>query len=281
MALLQTKWIADDAVNDLKVKLRNNQPFRARNAADDADVNVFRVNGSDQVDFYAVPRANGDLLATEDYVDTAVGALAGAFIYKGTYDASTNTPALSDGTGTVGWLYRVSVAGTQDFGSGNITFQVGDKVVYRDGVWEKWDVIDNEFATSDTDDLAEGAANLYFTDTRARTATVVNSTAGTETDQAASVSAMKSFVAGEIANVSQDFATEVLTLSGTDISNGYVTLDDEPLMGSVSVFPKGGLMQVEGDDWEVDGVNGDRINFLGTLAAELVAGDKLVISYAY
>lgn len=55
----------------------------------------------------------------------------------------------------------------------------------------------------DTDDINEGASNLYFTDTRAKTAAVVNSTAGNETDQAASVSAMKSYVTGITANLPQ------------------------------------------------------------------------------
>ncbi|MFG1503883.1 tail fiber domain-containing protein [Halobacteriovorax sp. ZH5_bin.2] len=45
----------------------------------------------------------------------------------------------------------------------------------------------------DTDDVAE-ASNLYFTDTRAQTAAVVNSTAGSETTQAPSVSAVKNYV---------------------------------------------------------------------------------------
>jgi hypothetical protein len=46
----------------------------------------------------------------------------------------------------------------------------------------------------DTDDVSEGSTNQYFTSTRAKTAAVVNSTAGSETDQAPSVSAMKSYV---------------------------------------------------------------------------------------
>ena len=46
----------------------------------------------------------------------------------------------------------------------------------------------------DTDDISEGSTNQYFTSTRAKTASVVNSTAGSETDQAPSVSAMKSYV---------------------------------------------------------------------------------------
>jgi hypothetical protein len=46
----------------------------------------------------------------------------------------------------------------------------------------------------DTDDIPEGSTNKYFTDTLARTAAVVNSTNNNETNQAASVAAMKSYV---------------------------------------------------------------------------------------
>lgn len=59
--------------------------------------------------------------------------------YKGNWDASTNTPALADGTGTNGDFYIVSVGGTQDLGSGSITFLENDRVIYdgANGVWEK------------------------------------------------------------------------------------------------------------------------------------------------
>jgi IS5 family transposase len=46
----------------------------------------------------------------------------------------------------------------------------------------------------DTDDIPEGSTNKYFSDTLARTAAVVNSTDNNETNQAASVAAMKSYV---------------------------------------------------------------------------------------
>lgn len=62
--------------------------------------------------------------------------------YEGTYNATTNSPTLADGTGNTGDLYQVTVAGTQDFGAGNITFAVGDKVVYNGSIWEKWDMTD-------------------------------------------------------------------------------------------------------------------------------------------
>lgn len=64
------------------------------------------------------------------------------FTYKGTWNASTNTPALEDGTGVSGDTYRVSVAGTQDLGAGNISFQVDDRICYNGTTWEKWDAND-------------------------------------------------------------------------------------------------------------------------------------------
>lgn len=62
---------------------------------------------------------------------------AGFQTYKGTYDASTNTPTLVDGVGTAGDTYRVTVAGTQNLGSGNITFSMGDDVIYNGTIWQR------------------------------------------------------------------------------------------------------------------------------------------------
>lgn len=56
--------------------------------------------------------------------------------YKGNWNASTNSPTLADGTGDTGDVYRTSVAGTQDLGSGNQTFAVGDWVVYNGTIWQ-------------------------------------------------------------------------------------------------------------------------------------------------
>ena len=55
---------------------------------------------------------------------------------KGYWDADTNSPTLVDGTGTNGDEYIVSVAGTQDLGSGSQYFGVGDRVLYTSGIWK-------------------------------------------------------------------------------------------------------------------------------------------------
>lgn len=66
------------------------------------------------------------------------------FQYQGTWNASTNSPTLVDGTGSIGDLYRVTVAGTQDLGSGSITYAVGDYIILNSSnVWEKADTTDS------------------------------------------------------------------------------------------------------------------------------------------
>lgn len=58
--------------------------------------------------------------------------------FQGAWNASTNTPTLANGSGNPGDVYQASVAGTVDFGAGNITFAAGDFVIYgASGVWSK------------------------------------------------------------------------------------------------------------------------------------------------
>ncbi|MGJ1431572.1 hypothetical protein ACR79M_08345 [Sphingobacterium spiritivorum] len=57
---------------------------------------------------------------------------------EGPWNAATNTPTLSNGTGNAGMVYEVTTAGTVNLGDGNITFKVGDWAVYgADGKWYK------------------------------------------------------------------------------------------------------------------------------------------------
>jgi hypothetical protein len=57
--------------------------------------------------------------------------------YLGTWNASTNTPTLTNGVGDDGDLYICNVAGTVNFGAGPITFAVGDWVIYGSSTWQK------------------------------------------------------------------------------------------------------------------------------------------------
>jgi hypothetical protein len=67
-------------------------------------------------------------------------SLTGAIIFKGTWNANTNTPALSDTTpaGLVaGWQYVVDVGGTRDIGDGSKTFVSGDFVIFDGANWKQ------------------------------------------------------------------------------------------------------------------------------------------------
>ena len=57
--------------------------------------------------------------------------------YLGTWDASTNTPTLVNGTGNAGDVYLCNVAGTVNFGAGPISFVVSDQVIYSGSIWQK------------------------------------------------------------------------------------------------------------------------------------------------
>ena len=113
--------------------------------------------------------------------------------YEGVWNATTNTPTLIDGTGSPGMVYRVSVAGTQDLGSGPIDFEVGDYAIYNAaGVWEKSDTTDavasvngqTGIVSLDSDDIPEAVTNLYYTDERAQDAvgTILDNTSSIEFD---------------------------------------------------------------------------------------------------
>jgi hypothetical protein len=73
------------------------------------------------------------MLKTISSITNAFGALN----YKGTWNASTNSPTLADGTGAKGDYYVVSTAGTQTFGGVQLFFGTGDWIAYNGAVWQR------------------------------------------------------------------------------------------------------------------------------------------------
>lgn len=55
----------------------------------------------------------------------------------GNYNASTNTPSLSHGSGIEGDSYLVTTGGSRDFGSGSVDLAAGDILEHRNGEWLK------------------------------------------------------------------------------------------------------------------------------------------------
>jgi hypothetical protein len=87
----------------------------------------------------------------------------GTVIFKGSWNASTNTPTLSANQvgAQSGWEYIVTVAGTRNLGNGSVTFNVGDLVIY-DGT--TWNDIPGNAATVASFNTRTGAVTLQSND---------------------------------------------------------------------------------------------------------------------
>jgi hypothetical protein len=72
------------------------------------------------------------MLKTVSSITNAIGALN----FKGTWNASTNTPTLASGVGTKGDYFVVGVAGTTTL-DGISTWGVGDWATYNGTVWQR------------------------------------------------------------------------------------------------------------------------------------------------
>jgi len=74
MAKILKEWIADDAVDGTKFKLLNDQSLKARNNTDTDDVNLFKLNTSNELELALQPKFASDPtvdndLARKKYVD--------------------------------------------------------------------------------------------------------------------------------------------------------------------------------------------------------------------
>ena len=78
-------------------------------------------------------------LATGAQIQTAINtALTGVLQFEGTWNASTNSPTLTSGSGTSGDYYIVSVAGSTNL-DGITDWAIGDWAVFANTTWTKID----------------------------------------------------------------------------------------------------------------------------------------------
>jgi len=108
-----------------------------------------------------LPTPTSAAIAASDTILAAMAKLQGqitgipqGLVYKGTWNATTNSPALASGTGTTGEFYIVSVAGNTNL-DGITDWQVGDWAIFVEvGATDTWQKIDNTSAI-----LGSGTAN--------------------------------------------------------------------------------------------------------------------------
>ncbi len=148
----------------------------------------------------------------------------------GNWDADINSPELANGFGNVGDYYIVSVAGTQDLGSGSVDYLVGETIRYSGTTYE-WEIIVQSSSVEsvngytgiivlNTDDISEGSVNLYWTNTRFDT-----SLASSTTDDLSEGSANLYYTdVRDTSNFTTNFAAQDTDNLSEGTSNLYYTI---------------------------------------------------------
>lgn len=117
------------------------------------------------------PPLDGSGLIPVSYIPQSV---TGEANFISTWNADTNTPTVPAASSVdIGDYYIVSVAGTTDL-DGIASWAVGDQVISSGTVWQKIPSTQQVISVNgadgvvvlDTDDIAEGASNEYYTDAK-------------------------------------------------------------------------------------------------------------------
>ena len=155
------------------------------------------------------------ILADNQTLKTLLQALSTAIQlrlhYQGAWNASTNSPALSTGTGTPGHLYRVGTAGTTDL-EGETDWQIGDFLFADDsGTWVKMNLFSSTKVQSVIDSqkrdpiLLPGTANSSYSLSIAQVDAIIS----------------------EMTGATYDGTTGKATLSGANVQKGMVHFADD------------------------------------------------------
>jgi hypothetical protein len=164
--------------------------------------------------------------------NTAAGAvanlgLAEALVFGGNWNASTNSPAFTSGTGSPGVTYVVSVAGTTTL-DGISSWNVGDKAVFNglSNTWNKIDGLGNE-----------------VTSVAGRTGTVTLTTA--DVANAAALNAAQTFTKTQSATVQSLTYASTITFDTSAGNDAVVTLTGNVTFANPSVMNVGASGHIE------------------------------------
>lgn len=145
-----------------------------------------------------------------------------SLVFKGLWNASTNEPVLSDSTGMKGDFYICSVAGTQNLGSGEITFSENDTVIHDGTIWHR-------VASSSTrTELLNIIGNSSETDIGLMTPESFNKLAGIE--EGAEVNVQADW--NQADNTKDDFIKNKPVLTESALSGKFEDLKTKPELES-------------------------------------------------
>ena len=162
--------------------------------------------------------------------------------FQGMWNPTTNTPALADGVGNNGDVYRVTAAfagpisGLSD--SSMVNFLIGESLIYNGSAYQKSPISDGVISVNglsgavvlDTDDISElgTPTNKWFTDARAQAAAVAQSITDGVTTSAPSQNEVFDALALKVPTsleINGHVLTGSFSITKTDVGLGNVTND--------------------------------------------------------
>jgi len=173
------------------------------------------------------------VLDTLTSLQSQIDALSGATIYKGLWNASTNSPALTSSVGTSGNFYIVSVAGSTSL-DGITNWGVGDWAIFNGSVWQR---VEGGAAGNFTTLTATGGGSLTGTWSSLGTVTTVDINGGTIDGTAIGGTTP---AAGAFTTLSASGAVTVTTstaaisiVNNSGVSNAWLSVDNTSIGGKV------------------------------------------------
>jgi len=182
--------------------------------------------------------ASDSILTAFGKLQNQINGLIGSSIYQGTWNALTNTPALTSGVGTRGYYYIVNVAGSTNL-DGITDWNVGDWAIFDGTAWQQVDNTDSVTSVNGqtgavsltSDNIPEGVTNLYFTNLRARQSISLTTlgTGGLSTyDNTTGVLNIPNYSTALGGYVPYIGATQNVNLGEFGLTAGQLTLDVSP-----------------------------------------------------
>lgn len=287
MSQTAKKWIKADAIDGSKILLANEENFRGRNAADDADLTIGLLANTDTWNFGVEPRWNtyptdDTSLVNRQYVQDVVAGL------KDLKDACTvaSTTPLTGFSGT-GYTFVDSI----EFDGFTVVEE--DRVLIKDqdspsqnGIYAvSWgesgfiNLIRSEDADTDAEVSQGMAVDVVKGTVNGRTRWLLTNPDPIELGVTELTFAQITSPAS-----APHFAEEQFILDSTDISNNHVYLTNNPEPQSLTLFPLGGPVQRNLDgsgDYSTEEAYMGKIWFQGAFASNLEVGDIIIINYAY
>lgn len=222
---------------------------------------------------------------TSGNITIATGS--GAGVTRGNAALTANNVLIGSTTGTAVYLQKDTLPGNGTIGS---PAGVDNSVSLGSSSFRFANIFAVKASAGTANVLTLEGSSIALSGAAGASIKITNVTDPTANQDAAT----KKYVDDQITGAAKITTEENITLTGTDITNQYVDLQQvvqgtSASVNSVSLNVVGGLEQLKTVDYAVlltSGVGGKtRITFIGDLgtggAAELVAGDILMIKYTY